>query len=351
MKFVSDNWAGAAPEISKALFDSAEGLVPAYATSEIDDALRARFNEVFEREVSVFFVGTGTIANSLALASMNRPGGIVLCHRESHIIEDECGAPEFFTSGGRLSPVDGKEGKMDIDLLASETKRLHEIFVHHGQPMGISLTQATESGTIYSLNEIAAIADIAHGVEIPLHMDGARFANAMVHLDVTPAEMTWKQGVDILSFGATKNGCWCAEALVIFDPDLAKQMPYLQKRAGQLYSKTRFITTQFDAYLKDNLWIDLAKHANDMADRLRAGISASNHIRLAWDGDANEIFAVLLKQDAAKLREAGAFFAEWVPPHDHRDILGESEEMFRFVTSFATTREDVDQFIHELAIL
>ena len=351
MIFVSDNWAGAAPEISQALSDNAQGMVPAYGTSDLDERVRQNFNEVFEREVSVFFVGTGTIANSLALATMNKPGGILMCHREAHIIEDECGAPEFFTSGGRLLAIDGADGKMDIDVLAREMKRVHEIFVHHGQPMGVSMTQATEAGTVYSLEETARIADIADGVDLPLHMDGARFANAMVHLNATPAEMTWKQGVDVMSFGGTKNGCWCAEALIFFDLKLAEQMPYLQKRAGQLYSKSRFITAQFEAYFNNNLWVELATYANNMADQLRAGIAVSNRIRAAWKGEANEIFAIMQSDDAAKLQLAGAHFAEWQAPHNLAGSLSDNEKMYRFVTSFATTKEDVDQFLGELANL
>lgn len=351
MIFTSDNWAGAAPEISQALSDNAQGMVSAYGTSDLDDRVRQNFNEIFEREVSVFFVGTGTVANSLALASMNKPGGILMCHREAHIIEDECGAPEFFTSGGRLLAIDGADGKMDIDVLASEMKRIHEIFVHHGQPMGISMTQTTEAGTIYSLKETAKIADIAHGVDVPLHMDGARFANAMVQLDATPAEMTWKQGVDVISFGGTKNGCWCAEALIFFNPKLAEQMPYLQKRAGQLYSKSRFITAQFEAYFKNDLWVELANYANSRANDLRAGIAASNRIRAAWDGQANEVFAIMQSEDAEKLQQAGAHFYEWPTPHRLASSLSDNEKMYRFVTSFATKKADIDQFFTEITNL
>ncbi|PCI03965.1 MAG: low specificity L-threonine aldolase [Hyphomicrobiales bacterium] len=351
MIFTSDNWAGAAPEISQALSDNAQGMVSAYGTSDLDDRVRQNFNEIFEREVSVFFVGTGTVANSLALASMNKPGGILMCHREAHIIEDECGAPEFFTSGGRLLAIDGDDGKMDIDVLAGEMKRVHEIFVHHGQPMGISMTQTTEAGTIYSPDETARIADIAHGVDVPLHMDGARFANAMVQLNATPAEMTWKQGVDVLSFGGTKNGCWCAEALIFFDPKLAEQMPYLQKRAGQLYSKSRFITAQFEAYFKNDLWVELATYSNGMADHLRAGIAASNRIRAAWDGQANEVFAIMQAEDAEKLQQAGAHFYEWPTPHKLASSLSDNEKMYRFVTSFATKKADIDQLLSTLVDL
>ncbi|MEO1618810.1 MAG: beta-eliminating lyase-related protein, partial [Planctomycetota bacterium] len=196
MIFASDNWAGAADEIAASLQSHSTGFSPAYGESAQDSALEKRFNELFEREVAVFFVGTGTAANSLALSSVSRPGGFVFCHREAHLIEDECAAPEFFTSGARMSPIDGPAGKMDLDGLRSAIERFDPQFVHHGQPMAVSVTQSTEAGTVYSPEELRAIADCTHEAGLTLHMDGARFANAMVHLDLSPAEMTWKAGVD-----------------------------------------------------------------------------------------------------------------------------------------------------------
>ncbi|MEL6109620.1 MAG: beta-eliminating lyase-related protein, partial [Planctomycetota bacterium] len=198
MNFASDNWAGAADPIADALRTHSSGFSPAYGESELDRRLERRFNDLFETEVAVFFVGTGTAANALGLSALNRPGGFVLCHREAHLIEDECGAPEFFTSGARLAPIDGEYGKIDLASLQHAIDRFDPTFVHHGQPMAVSITQATESGTVYSLDEVSAIAELAHASGLPLHMDGARFANAMVHLGATPAEMTWKSGVDVL---------------------------------------------------------------------------------------------------------------------------------------------------------
>ncbi len=262
MNFASDNWAGAHPVIAQRLFESSAGFSAPYGTSEQDRMIEQRFSELFEREVAVYFVSTGTAANSLALAAVNRPGGVSFCHREAHLLEDECGAPEFFTHGARMVPVDGDNGKINPCNLKAEIQRFPPNFIHAGQPMAISITQATEIGTVYQPNEIAEIAQIAKHYELPLHMDGARFANALVALDVSPAEMTWKLGVDIVSFGATKNGCWCAEALVFMNPKMSKDLPFIRKRAAQLFSKSRFIASQFDAYLQNGLWLEMARHAN-----------------------------------------------------------------------------------------
>ena len=194
MNFASDNWAGAHPAIAQRLLEAAAGFSAPYGASVLDRKIEQRFNELFEREVAVYFVSTGTAANSLALAAVNRPGGVSFCHREAHMLEDECGAPEFFTHGARLAPVDGENGKIDAHNLKAEIERFPPDFVHAGQPMAISITQATEIGTLYQPDEIAAIAEIAQAYGLPLHMDGARFANAVVALELPPAEMTWKRG-------------------------------------------------------------------------------------------------------------------------------------------------------------
>ncbi|WP_292401314.1 low specificity L-threonine aldolase, partial [Mesorhizobium sp.] len=255
MNFASDNWAGAHPSIAAGLSAHAGGFSTAYGDGALDQAAYQRFNEIFEREVAVFFVATGTAANSLSLSTYNKSGGISFCHRESHVIEDECGAPEYFTGGSRLFAVDGALGKIDPNKLGAAVDRFAPEIVHSGRPMAVSITQSTEVGTIYTLNEIARISTIAKHHKLPLHMDGARFANALVALETTPAEMTWKRGVDILSFGGTKNGCWCAEAVVLFDLDRASELAFLRKRAAQLFSKSRFVAAQFEAYFKDGLWL------------------------------------------------------------------------------------------------
>lgn len=348
MFFASDNWAGAHPAINERLLRESTRFAAAYGTSDLDRSIEQRFNEIFEREVSVFFVATGTAANSLALASVARPGGVVFAHSEAHVIEDECGAPDFF-SGMRMVPVEGPEGKMNPLNLKERMARYPQDAVHHGRAAAITLTQATEVGSIYSLEEIRTIADIAKGEGLPLHMDGARFANALVGLNATPAEMTWKQGVDILSFGGTKNGCWCAEAIVFFDPAMAKELPFIRKRTAQLFSKSRFIAAQFEAYLKDDLWLELAGHANAMADRLRQGLSTSNSARLAWPTASNEVFAVLPLETMKAAHEKGAKFYDWLEPRHMTDPVGEGEMLIRLVTSFATTADDVDAFLGAIA--
>jgi threonine aldolase len=348
MFFTSDNWSGVLPSVAENLSRNSAGFASAYGTSDLDRRVETRFNEIFEREVAVFFVGTGTAANSLALAAINRPGGVTLCHREAHMIEDECGAPEYFTGGARLHPVDGPLGKMNPARLERELQRFPPDFVHAGQPMAVSITQATEAGTVHNLNEIATIAEIALARGLPLHMDGARFANALVSLGCTPADMTWKQGVDIVSFGATKNGCWMAEALVFLDPAQARQLPFIRKRAAQLFSKTRFIAAQFEAYLADDNWLKAARHANAKAAQLAAMLRQAEGCRLAWEPQANEVFAVLSLARMTQLQAEGAKFYEWNLPHGMEDSVHADERLCRFVTSFATTNEHMDAFAHSL---
>ena len=348
MIFASDNWAGVHPAISERLSKEASGYSAAYGSSKLDRKVENQFNQLFEREIAVFFVATGTAANSLALAAVNRPGGVSFCHREAHMLEDECGAPEFFTHGARLAPVDGDNGKIDPVKLKSEIARFPPDFIHAGQPMAISITQATEIGTVYQPDEISEIASIAKTNGLPLHMDGARFANALVALNLSPAEMTWKAGVDIISFGATKNGCWCAEALVFTDPLMAKDLPYIRKRAAQLFSKTRFIASQFDAYLANDLWLELAAHANTAAKRLSEGITHSKNARLAWQTDTNEVFCLLTDSLAETLRKRGAVFHEWNVPRSKPNLIGDHEVLIRLVTSFSSEIEQVDRFVEFL---
>ncbi|MBD0414406.1 threonine aldolase family protein [Oryzicola mucosus] len=349
MFFASDNWAGAHPLIAEKLGKNASGFSAGYGSGDLDKQVYRTFSEIFEREVAVFFVATGTAANALSLSSVNRPGGVTFCHRGAHIVEDECGAPEFFTGGARLCPVDGPLGRMEPALLRQAIARYPAEFVHSGQPMAISITQATEMGTLFSLDDIETISAIASENGLPLHMDGARFANALVALDTTPAEMTWKRGVDILSFGGTKNGCWCAEAVVLFDLDKAKEFAFLRKRAGQLFSKSRFISAQFDAYFEGGLWLETARHANAMATKLADAIGTSGSARLGWEPQANEVFPILKKSDVERLKAEGAVFYDWHAPVDFDGEIASDETLCRLVTSFATTDEDVERFAATLA--
>lgn len=349
MYFASDNWAGAHPKIAASLVEQAGGYAPAYGASELDGRVEARFSEIFERQVAVFFVGTGTAANALAYTAFAKPGGVLFAHREAHMVEDECGAPEYLTGGGRICPVDGPIGRIDAADLSARMEHFSPGSVHAGQPAAISVTQASEYGTLYSLAALDAIAAIADAHRLPLHMDGARFANALVSLGVSPAEMTWKRGVDVLSFGGTKNGCWCAEAVVFFDPAQAEAFPYLRKRAAQLFSKSRFVAAQFDAYLRDDLWLETARHANTMATRLAGHIEAGTGARLAWQPQANELFPIIRRDRIARAAAEGAVFKEWKPPHGLDPRIGADEAMCRLVTSFATTAEDVDRLGELLA--
>ena len=349
MNFSSDNWAGAAPQIIDALAREAGHYGGAYGSSDTDARVEKRFCEVFEQDVAMFLVGTGTAANGLALAAVSRPGGIVLCHTDSHIEIDECGGIALQGDGTRLRLIAGDNGKMRPEDIAAVIDAFPRDKVHAGQLTAVSLAQLSEAGTAYAIDHIRAISDIAHEHGLAVHMDGARFANALVHLGVTPAQMTWKAGIDLLSFGGTKNGCIAAEALVVFNPDLAAQLPYLRMRAGHLFSKSRFLAAQFEAYLADDLWLDLAGHANAMADRLRAGLEASNRVRLAWPTPANEVFAIFPIELAQRQRAAGAAFYEW--NISEKDTLGlsDGEDVFRLITSFVTTPDDVDRFLTVLA--
>jgi threonine aldolase len=344
MFFASDNWAGAHRKIAESLSANATGFAEAYGTSALDRAAEERFSEIFERELAVFFVATGTAANSLALTLVNRPGGIAFAHRQAHVIADECGAPEYFTGGARLYPVDGALGRIDPANLEQAIGRFGPDFIRTGRPMAVSITQLTEAGTAYSLDEISAISAIAKRHDLPVHMDGARFANALAALGATPAEMTWKRGVDIVSFGGTKNGCWCAEALVLFDSAKARDMGFMRKRAAQLFSKSRFIAAQFNAYFEDGLWLETAVHANMMAARLARHIEASKKIRLAWRPDANEVFAIMASATMQALKEEGAVFYPQATPEGFGHEIGPDETLYRFVTSFATTDTEVDRF-------
>lgn len=345
--FTSDNWSGAHPAITEALARHSLGSADAYGASDLDRAVEARFNEVFERAVSVWFVSTGTAANALAMAAVNRPGGVVLAHREAHVIDSECGAVEAATGGARLVPVDGAEGRVDPNALRAEMARFAPGRVHDGQPMAVTITQGTEVGTHYAIPDIERIAEVARGRGVPLHMDGARFANALAATGASPADMTWRAGVDILSFGGTKNGCWCAEAIVFMDPPMARDMGFIRKRAAQLFSKTRFVAAQFEAHLADDLWLHTAARANATAASLRGALEAGG-VALAWPTTTNEVFALPTAGQDAALRAAGIVGHAWTAPHSWSgDPHGRT--LRRYVTSFATEPAHVDAVRDALA--
>lgn len=350
MRFASDNWAGATPAVIEAVSRAARNGGPAYGGDSLTGALEARFAEIFETDVAVFPVGTGTAANALALAAFTRPGGVVLCHREAHIATDEAGATEFFSGGMKTVGIDSRAGKITPDGLSAAMERFPEGAVHHGQVAALSLTQQTEMGTAYTPEEVAVLAATAKGRGAAVHMDGARFANAVAGLGVSPADMTWRAGVDVLSFGGTKNGCIAAEAVVFFDRSRARDFGYARQRAGHGFSKAWFIAAQFEAYLDGDAWLDNARHANRMAARMAEAIRRSVGARLAWEPAGNEIFAVIPADSDARLRAAGASFYPWDPdvlPDGERP--GEGEVFVRLVTSWQTTEDEVTQFAELLS--
>lgn len=335
MNFASDNTAGISPEILAALAAANDGAVGSYGADPITARLEAKLADLFEHEVAVFPVATGTAANALALAAVTPPWGAVLCHPLAHIACDEANAPEFYTGGAKLVPVAGADGKLAAaDLAALLPGDLGN--VHHAQPAAISLTQATECGTVYRPAEIAGIATLAHRHGLAVHMDGARFANALVHLDVSPAELTWRAGVDVLSFGATKNGALGAEAIVFFDPARARDLPFRRKRAGHLFSKMRFLSAQLDAYVTGGLWLRNARHANAAAARLADGLATLPGVRLRHPVEANELFVELPEAMIAGLFAAGAQFHRWE---------GAASTCVRLVTAWNTTDADVAVFL------
>jgi threonine aldolase len=344
MDFASDNAAGVAPVILDALVRANAGYAIGYGDDGLTKALERRFSELFEREVAVFLVTTGTAANALALAHLTPPWGAALCHVDAHAIVHECGAPEFFGGGLRLVGLEGAGGKLAPDTVALALDRHFGLRPHQIVPAALSLTQATELGTVYRPDEIAALAALAHERGMTVHMDGARFANAVSRLRVAPAQTTWKAGVDVLSFGATKGGALAAEAIVFFDPGRAAAMAERRKRGGHLLSKHRYIAAQFEAFLTQDLWLKLAAHANRMADRLAADLAGIGFPPL-WPVEANILFALLPQSLHERLQVAGAHY--YVMHTDRSDpaTVPPRYVLVRLVTSFATTEGDIDKFI------
>lgn len=346
MFFASDNGSGASPKILAAMVEANRGYAMPYGADELGKRVEQRMCELFERDCAVFLTPTGTAANALALASVTPPWGAVFAHADAHVMDDECGAPEFFSSGAKLVPVAGALGRIDARALAARLEAYPRGLVKQVQPAALSLSQATESGTLYSPDDIARLAAMAHDAGARVHMDGARFANAIAGMEIGPAEMTWKAGVDILSFGGTKNGALMCEAVVFFDPGLAQDFLFRRKRGGHTVSKARFLAAQMLAYLEDGHWLELARHANAMARRMAEGLGPIPGVRLPVPVEANEVFAILPGTADAALKAAGAAYYPWSPtalPED--DKPRHNEAYIRLVASFATTPDDVDRFV------
>ncbi len=343
MNFRSDNTAGASEKVLAALIAANGGPQIAYGNDEIAGRVEKALREVFERDLSMFLVASGTAANSLALACVTPPWGAVLCHEESHIAKDECGAPEFFSSGAKLVELPGIGCKLNPETVARQLARMPVGSVHASQAAALSISQATECGMIYTPDEIAALANIAHARKLQFHMDGARFTNALVTLGCTPAEMTWKAGVDVLTFGATKNGCLAAEAVIFFDKAKAAEMPMRRKRSGHTLSKGRLLSAQMEAYLEGGHWLDLAKRANDAAEKLEQALLSMPGVRIGWKRQANEVFPVIPDAVHKKLVAAKAIYHPWSPawlPPDAMPRAGET--LYRFVASFRTSRAEIE---------
>ena len=334
VQFASDNVTGACPEVLDAILKANDGDRTPYGNDQISIDLQNKFSEIFEKKVIVFPTASGTASNALALSTMTPSFGNIYCHKFSHINTDECGAPEFYTGGAKLVNISGVDGKITAKELDENIKG--KDIVHHTQPSSVSITQLTETGEAYHLDEIKDISEVAHKHKLNIHMDGARFANALVSLNCSPAEMTWKSGIDVLSFGATKNGCLAAEAIIFFKSELVGNLSFLMKRAGHLLSKMSFVSAQLDAYISNDLWLKNAKHANLMGKKLSDGLNKHPEIKLAYPTHANEIFVKIPEKIIKQLNSAGYTINddEW----DGKAV--------RLVTAWNTDPNDINNFLN-----
>ena len=333
MRFFSDNAASVHPAVLEAM-STCNRVDTAYDGDAISTSLDTVMSDLFETDVTALWVATGTAANSLALASLCPPYGSVLCHRDAHIQNDECGAPEFYTHGAKLALIDGDGAKVTADALKAKLAATPG-GVHWAQPHALSITNATEYGRVYAPDEVAALGEIAKAQGLGFHMDGARFANAIVTLGCAPADVTWRAGIDVLSFGFTKNGGMSAECLVYFDRDKAKGVAERRKRAGHLLSKGRYMAAQIVALLQDDVWLDNARAANAGAQTLGAACGA----RLFQPVEANEVFARMTPDEAARLRAQGFDFYDW------------AEGEVRFVVSWDQPAAEIEAFAVAIAAL
>ncbi len=346
MDFASDNSSGASDRVLAALMAANAGAAMPYGADPWTAAAEKAVQEVFERDCAVFLLPTGTAANALALAALTPPHGAIFCHEEAHIANDECGAPEFYSAGAKLVGLTGPQGRISLESLEGALARFPRGLVKQVQPSALSITQATECGTLYSLDELDALCAAAHGAGVRVHMDGARFANAVARLGCSPARMSWGAGVDVLSFGATKNGTFCCEAVIFFDKALAQDFAFRRKRGGHTLSKGRFLGAQMSAYLDGGHWLDLARHANAMADRLAQGLATCPGVRLPWPCEANEVFAILPRAADSALKAAGALYYPWGKRGLTVSQSPQADEVFvRLVASFATKPQEADRFI------
>jgi threonine aldolase len=344
MNFASDNTGPAHPKVMEAIVAANDGYQMPYGADTHMDRVRDQVREVFEApEAAVYLVATGTAANSILLATLAEPWETIFCATTAHIHEDECGCPELFTGGAKLTLVSGDNGKMSADVLKGAIEAEETRGVHGPQRGPVSLTQATEKGTVYSLAEIKEITGIAKSFGLATHMDGARFTNALVTLGCSAAEMTWKAGIDAVSFGGTKNGLLGVEAAIIFDPEKAWEFELRRKRSAHLFSKHRFLSAQMTAYLTDDLWLDMARAANAACAKLTRGLKQIEGTAFHFEPEANIIFADWSRAGHKKLHDAGAAYYLWSGALEGDDP---SENLTaRLVTDWSASDENIEQFL------
>jgi len=333
-QFASDNNAGICPEAFAALAEANQGHALGYGEDPWTEKAANLIRELFETDCEVFFVFNGTAANSLVLASLCQSYHSILCHEAAHIETAECGAPEFFSNGSKVLLVPGENGKVDPAAIEGMVKRRTDI--HYPKPRVLSLTQTTEMGTLYSQDELKALTQAARELGLRVHMDGARFANAVAALEVSPKELTWKAGVDALCFGGTKNGMPVGDAVVFFNRELAREFDYRCKQAGQLASKMRFLSAPWVGLLRDGAWLRHAAHANEMASLLEAGLRSAG-VEIAFPRQTNAVFARMPDETVARLRKCGWQFYTNVSQGD-----------CRLMCSWDTTETDVNDFLRDL---
>lgn len=349
MNFASDNGSGVPPQVLDALARANDGATPGYGAEPAMDRIRARIRAIFEApQAEVFLVATGTAANALAIATHCPPWGAVYCHPSAHVEEDECGAPEFYTGGAKLVLIPGDDGRIDPARLGAALDGATPVGVHNVQRGMLSLTNLTECGTTYSPAQTAALSAEAKRHGLPVHLDGARFTNALVAQNASPADLTWRAGVDVLCFGGTKNGLMGVEAVVMFDPARAWEFQLRRKRGGHLFSKHRYLSAQIEAWLSDDLWLSLARQANAMAARLESGLKTLPDTRLEHPREGNILFAALPRRRHRKALAAGARYYPW-HGQDLENGDPDAPVTCRLVASWNTTEAEVDRLLETFA--
>ena len=335
-EFASDNTAPVCPPAWAALQEANADEIASYGEDRWTRRACELVRGIFERDCDVFFVFNGTAANSLALAQLCRPFHSIICHEFAHIETDECGAPEFFSGGAKVIPTSGANGKLDLAQVEAALARQPEL--HSPKPLVLSVTQSTELGTVYTCDELLAVSEFAQARSMRVHMDGARFANAVAALDCDPKSITWKVGVDVLCFGGTKNGAGIGDLVVFFDKELAREFDYRAKQAGQLASKMRFLAAPWVGLLKNDVWLQNARHANAMAERLARRLREGGGFDIAFPREASAVFLRLEDKKVDALHDFGWHFYKFIEP-----------DIYRVMCSWAVTEKDVDQFVDDVA--